>query len=136
MILNRSNVSIHGQRYRRLAARNGKTENVETGVRVFLYFNAGCHARYSRRRLGTDDVKKVRAIIQYCFLFFSSHSSSTTRCKYLIISTTLHISYNEYFNTEQEQRWLLGHVQRTGFRYRHDDRFPVSGSFYVGEFLQ
>lgn len=36
-MLNRSIVSVHGQRYRRLAAREWQTEDIEPGVRVFLF---------------------------------------------------------------------------------------------------
>lgn len=64
MMFNRSVVSVHGQRNRRLAARKGKTEDIESGMRVFLFQNVGCHARHSRRRLGTDHVKKVSVTYQ------------------------------------------------------------------------
>jgi len=52
-----------------MVAGNAKTGHTEISNCIFLRENLGCHARYSSRRLGIDNVEEVGVIFNFFFIF-------------------------------------------------------------------
>jgi len=115
---------FHGQQYRQLATRVGKTKHQDGRMHNILCQLLVCNARHRRRRLGVDHVKRVS-------VFVNHHGKPAAG-----LGQSLFVSINVRCVLAQEQRELLVHVQRGGFSSGNLRRLHLSGSPDIRGILQ